>query len=205
MKLLKDVLLLGLGASIGGLITCSIFYKKHKKIEKDYKELIDEFKDLTERFTNYTETMENIAKNDEKEEETDDLSKVASFIDNAIQKQSNENRKVDYTRYSHTNKDENKFVKKEAEKRDYNKDIYIVNSDDECLDNQDYENITLKYYPEDSINDSVFLLDEDDEFFDDFEQYIGRDWIYEFMRTENDVVYVRNDMLKCNYEILRSF
>ena len=173
-----------------------MFYKEHKKIENDYKELIDEFEDLEERFANYTEAMTNIAKNEEKEKNDEEETEL---------KQSNEINKVDYTRYSHANKDENKFVKKEAKKRDYNKDIYIVNSDDECLDNPDYENITLKYYPEDSINDSVFLLDEDDEFFDDFEQYIGRDWIYEFMRTENDVVYVRNDILKCDYEILRSF
>lgn len=209
---LKDALLFGLGASAGSLITCLAFFAKHKKrkkIKNDYKELIDNHDELIDKYKElldlckemfnelYTDNIKTGIEEDEQEEskqpKNSDIRTINTY-------------KVDYTRYSHINTDENDIktesTKKYNEEIDPMKAIYIIDIDDIGMDDEDYEVVTLKYYQEDGATDSVVLLDEDGEHFDDFENYIGTDWVYEFKRTEEDVVYVRNDILKCDYEIL---
>ena len=60
----------------------------------------------------------------------------------------------------------------------------------------DYETISLTYY-EDQI-----LADDDDELVDDIEDIVGFDSLTHFGEYEDDSVFVRNDRLKCDYEIL---
>ena len=59
-----------------------------------------------------------------------------------------------------------------------------------------YEKISLTYYA-----DQV-LADENDELIDDVEDIIGFESLTHFGEYEDDSVFVRNDRLKCDYEIL---
>lgn len=61
----------------------------------------------------------------------------------------------------------------------------------------DYDMVTLYYY-----TDGV-VADEDDEVVDDIDDIIGEDSLKHFGEHEKDSVFVRNDRLKCDYEILR--
>lgn len=72
---------------------------------------------------------------------------------------------------------------------------YII-SPDEFGDYPDYETISLTYY-----NDKV-LTDEYDEIVDDIDDLIGEDSLNHFGEYEDDSVFVRNDALKADYEIL---
>lgn len=62
--------------------------------------------------------------------------------------------------------------------------------------NDDYAQISLTYYA-----DQV-LTDEDDEIIEDIEGTIGIDSLNHFGEYEDDSVFVRNEELKCDYEIL---
>ena len=72
---------------------------------------------------------------------------------------------------------------------------YII-SPDEFGDYPDYETISLTYY-----NDKV-LTDEYNEIVDDIDDLIGDDSLNHFGEYEDDSVFVRNDALKVDYEIL---
>lgn len=65
-----------------------------------------------------------------------------------------------------------------------------------------YNSVSLTYY-----NDGV-LADDDDEIVDDIDAIVGLESLKHFGEYEDDSVFVRNDALKCDYEIcldLRNF
>lgn len=68
---------------------------------------------------------------------------------------------------------------------------------EEFGENNHYDRITLTYYA-----DHV-LADENDEIIKDVEETIGFCSLNHFGEYEADIVYVKNDILKCYYEITR--
>lgn len=96
-----------------------------------------------------------------------------------------------YTNYATTS---DKNVKEE--KVNMAEKPYII-SPEEFGDFDDYTKLSLTYY-----SDRV-LADEDDEIIDDVEETVGSDFDDHFGEYEDDSVFIRNDRLKCDYEILR--
>lgn len=72
---------------------------------------------------------------------------------------------------------------------------YII-SPDSFGEFNEYEIISLTYY-----SDQV-LADENDEKIEDVESIVGYESLAHFGEYEDDAVFVRNDRLKCDYEIL---
>lgn len=72
---------------------------------------------------------------------------------------------------------------------------YII-SPEEFGEFEDYERISLSYYA-----DQV-LADEDDEKVEDVDNVIGLESLTHFGEFEDDSVFIRNDRLRCDYEIL---
>lgn len=72
---------------------------------------------------------------------------------------------------------------------------YVI-SPEEFGEYEDYGAVSLTYYA-----DKV-LADEDDEIVDDIDYIIGEDSLNHFGEYEDDSVFVRNDRLECDYEIL---
>lgn len=73
---------------------------------------------------------------------------------------------------------------------------YVI-SPDEFGEFDDYDQISLTYYA-----DQV-LADENDEMIQDADNVIGAESLTHFGEYEDDSVYVRNDRLNCDYEILK--
>ena len=96
-----------------------------------------------------------------------------------------------YTNYASTN---NKNAKEE--KVNMVEKPYII-SPEEFGDFDEYTKLSLTYY-----SDGV-LADENDEIVDDIDETVGADFADHFGEYEDDSVFVRNDRLKCDYEILR--
>lgn len=71
---------------------------------------------------------------------------------------------------------------------------YVI-SPEEFGEFSDYETISLTYY-EDKI-----LADDQDNVIDDIDNIVGNDSLTHFGEYEDDLVYVRNDRLRCDYEI----
>lgn len=72
---------------------------------------------------------------------------------------------------------------------------YVI-SPEEFGEGEEYEKISLTYYA-----DQV-LADENDELVEDVEGAVGFESLTHFGEYEDDSVFVRNDRLKCDYEIL---
>lgn len=68
---------------------------------------------------------------------------------------------------------------------------------EEFGEKDDYDRISLSYY-----SDHI-LADEDDQLLEDVEDVVGFESLTHFGEYEDDSVYVRNDRLKTDYEILR--
>lgn len=83
----------------------------------------------------------------------------------------------------------------DTDKSESSEKPYVI-SPDEFGEFEDYEKISLIYY-----NDGV-LTDENNEIVDDINEIVGEDSLKHFGEYEEDSVFVRNDKLKCDYEIL---
>lgn len=80
----------------------------------------------------------------------------------------------------------------------WNDEPYVI-SPSEFGENDDYETISLTYYA-----DGV-LTDDNDEVIEDVDSIVGEESLTHFGEYEEDSVFVRNDELKCDYEILRDY
>lgn len=75
---------------------------------------------------------------------------------------------------------------------------YVITPDEfDTLD--DYETSSLTYY-----TDGV-LADDDDNIIDNVEDIVGKDFASHFGEYEDDSVFIRNERLKCDYEILMDY
>lgn len=74
---------------------------------------------------------------------------------------------------------------------------YVI-SPDEFGDQDDYDEISLTYYVDGTVTDDNDRAMSEDE----IEETIGKDSLKHFGEYEDDSVFVRNDRLKADYEIL---
>ena len=73
---------------------------------------------------------------------------------------------------------------------------YVIRPDEfACFD--DYSQISLTYYA-----DGV-LADDDDKPMEAYSETVGEDFADHFGEYEDDAVYIRNERLRCDFEILR--
>lgn len=73
---------------------------------------------------------------------------------------------------------------------------YVI-SPNEFGEREDYDTVSLICYADNQV------ADDNDELLEDVEGTIGADSLTHFGEYEDDSVFVRNDRLKCDYEILR--
>lgn len=97
---------------------------------------------------------------------------------------------VNYTEHSKKNTEE----KKEEPMLDT---PYVI-SPDEFGATDNYTQISLVYYDGDEV-----LADEEDEIVEDIAGTVGEDFAEHFGEYEDDSVFVRNDRLRCDYEICK--
>lgn len=83
-----------------------------------------------------------------------------------------------------------------SEINEVTRDQHYIIRPDEFGEYDDYDTISLTYYADN------ILTDEDDEIVEDIENKIGFDALNHFGEYEEDSVFVRNDRIKCDYEIL---
>lgn len=102
-----------------------------------------------------------------------------------------------YMNYSDSeNKTEAKRTIRKQPERDSKDYFAYVITPEEFGEFDEYEKISLTYY------DDQILADENDDIVEDIEETIGIDSLTHFGEYEDDSVFVRNDIRKCDYEIL---
>lgn len=139
------------------------------------------------------------------QEEIDSVKEIYSRKENKKDAYKEDNEYIGETELMDEKSEEDSFSKKyekaaEAHKRysgvDMNEKPYVIAPEE--FDEIGYETISLYYY-----TDGV-VADRDDNVIDNVDEIIGNDSLGTFGQYEDDSVYVRNDALKCDYEILRA-
>lgn len=168
MKRGSYIIVFGIGAAIGSLVTWQCVKKRYERIAQ---EEIDSVKEVFSRKE---------AAVSEPGEEVDPSIEVVEGPDISDYED-----KVDALGYTGKEKEAEETMDKP----------YIIKPE-EFGEFSDYERISLTYYAD------GMLADEDDELIEDVESIVGFDSLSHFGEYEEDSVFVRNDRLKCDYEIL---
>lgn len=170
---LKNLIIFSLGAAAGVAVSWKILTDKYERIAQ---EEIDSVKD-------YYSKRNDVAESEPVSEEVEvanDAAKAEKYNDILTDE--------GYTNYSDTEKGGNEMAIKKIEP------YIIVPEDFGELDN--YDVISLTYYA-----DGV-LTDDYDEIVENPDDVVGPDFAEHFGEYEDDSVFVRNDRLKADYEIL---
>ena len=169
-----------LGAAIGSIVTWQYTRKKYEQIAQ---EEIDSVKEIFSRRESAADVEITAPKPQTakigKPEEKPDITEYAARLE-----------RDGYTNYSNVGAEQKKEEQETMEIKPY------VISPEEFGEFEDYERISLSYYAD------QILADEDDEKIEDVDNVVGLESLTHFGEFEDDSVFVRNDRLKCDYEIL---
>ena len=177
-----------LGVAVGSVVTWRYVEKKYEQIAQDE---IDSVKEV------FSRREAEFTKNTEARIKADNAKEKLSVIEYATRL-----REQGYTNYSDMvdeKPEEANIVDekpKEAKEEPMSVDKPYVITPEEFGDLDDYETISLTYYAD------QILADDNDVIVDDVEDVVGFDSLNSFGEYEDDSVFVRNDRLKCDYEIL---
>lgn len=196
MSTLNKVIIFAAGAVIGSLVAWKLTKTKYEKI------MIEEEQSLREYYNKKVKVIEDTATDlhdsyqrredalrKKLEEKTEKEPEIVQDMDELHDKE--------FDRYAEILKDHKYSHEEPCFDEGTNDKPYVV-SPDEFGDADNYEIITLNYYA-----DGVVADDWNDPI-EDIGATIGEDFASHYGEYEEDVVYVRNDRLKVEYEILRS-
>lgn len=201
MSTLNKVIIFAAGAVIGSLVAWKLTKTKYEKI------MIEEEQSLREYYNKKVKIIEDTATDlhDSYQHREDELRKNLEEKNDKEQETVQDTNEVDnkvfFDRYTeilngYTSSLEEQHLNENTNENTNDKP-YVV-SPDEFGDADDYDIITLNYYA-----DGVVADDWNDPI-EDIGATIGEDFASHYGEYEEDVVYVRNDRLKVEYEILRS-
>ena len=201
MPTLNKVIIFAAGALIGSLVAWKLTKTKYEKI------MIEEEQSLREYYNKKVKVIEDTATDlhDSYQRREDELRKNLEEKNDKEQETAQDTNEVDnkvfFDRYTeilkgYTSSPEEQRLNENTNENTNDKP-YVV-SPGEFGDADDYDIITLNYYA-----DGVVADDWNDPI-EDIGATIGEDFASHYGEYEEDVVYVRNDRLKVEYEILRS-
>ena len=168
-----------IGAGLGSVTTWLLIKKKYEQLTQ---EEIDSVKEVFLNRKPIIDDSESIDDIQEPQKKTEDKPDIIEYT-----KKLKEEGYINYSNVVPENK-------KQEELETMDKPHIIPPEEFGAFD--DYEVISLMYY-EDQV-----LTDDDDEPVYEIEDTVGYDSLTRFGEYEDDSVFVRNDRLKCDYEIL---
>ena len=189
-----NVLMFAAGAAIGSAVTWKVVKTKYEKIAQ---EEIDSVKEaFADRLSNLQEQVDDYSTADEAEEWVDRASKIDwSDFEDLEEEDENEpdNELNDYARLVNNYTNEKGGVDEMETKRPYVISPYDFGE----LDG--YSQVELTYYADGTLED------EDYNIVTDVDELIGSDSLFTFGEYEDDAVFVRNDRLRADFQILKDY
>lgn len=183
---IKYILAFATGAAAGAIVTRKLLIKKYEQIIQIIQEEVDSAtRKFSDREAELTKNVEDLCKEISNERKPD----KKQFED--YKKLTSERGYVDYTAYSTPKAQEKEIVEESADQKPY------VITPEEFDEIEGYSLISLTYYAD------GILADDDDNLVDDVDNVVGVESLNHFGEFEDDAVHVRNDRLRCDYEILR--
>lgn len=176
------------GATVGSVATW-LYLKKH--YEQIAQEEIDSVKAVfAERKPDFFEKNDDKKLDEQAENQHKaDIAKLKPDLVEYAAKLQEEG----YTNYTEHSK---KSVNEEKDKPMIEDEPYVI-SPDEFGESDNYTQINLTYYSDGT------LADDEDEVMEDIEGTVGEDFADHFGDYEDDSVHIRNDRLRCEYEICK--
>lgn len=168
-----------IGAGIGSVTTWLLIKKKYEQLTQEEIDSVKEVFSNRKPIIDDSESIDDIQEPQKKTEDKPDIIEYTKKL-----------KEAGYINYSNVVPEN----KKQEELETMDKPYIIPPEEFGAFD--DYEAISLMYY-EDQV-----LTDDDDEPVDEIEDTVGYDSLSRFGEYEDDSVFVRNDRLKCDYEIL---
>ena len=198
---LKGVLIFVLGAAAGSLATWKLIEKKYKDIAQEEIDSVkdtfskmkkNEYPDKLEDYPDFEEFDDSDDSYDSDDEEPKSEQKIDRNNKPDIVEYAKILSETGYTNYAERqDKKEKKGVEPVEDERPY------VISPDEFGEKDGYENVTLTYYA-----DGV-LTDYFDNVISNVDEVVGFDSLDHFGEYDEDAVFVRNEKMETDYEILR--
>ena len=174
-KIIKKLLIFVAGAGVGTAITWQFFKNKYKRIaDEEIASVKEYYKHSREEILDVAEEPSELPERIEDDSETEEVE--YKNLANNYSTITNEN---DIDEKGGNNMEEGPYVIKPEE-----------------FDTIGYDVVSLTYYA-----DKV-LVDEDDNPIEDIDYLVGEDSLDHFGEYEDDSVFVRNDDLKTDFEIL---
>ena len=191
MSTLNKVIIFAVGAAIGSAVAWKLTKSKYEKI------MIEEEKSMREYYNNKVKTYEDAANTlhdfyHEKEKREETKKKPETKPESEESKVLKDLK----DRYSEILKDHKYTIDEPC--YDGGEDRPYVIPPEEFGNADEYDIISLNYYA-----DGV-LADDWNDPIEDLEATVGEDFASHYGEYEDDCVYVRNDRLKVEYEILKS-
>lgn len=176
---IKNVFIFATGAIIGSVVTWKLLKTKYEQLAQ---EEIDSVKEVFSRRKRSEINPVDDWANDEGDNpvlcKSVDISEYTKILQTK-----------GYTDYSASNKEE---------KEEPQIDRPYVISQEEFGELDGYRTIGLTYFA-----DGILADDADDEIVEDVDNVVGFDSLNHFGEYEEEAVHVRNDAMKCDYEILK--
>lgn len=192
-NLLSKIIVFTAGATIGSLVTWKLVKTKYEQLAREEIESVKEI--YSTKVCECDNETEKDSCEDSKDVEEEDLSyddETKPFPDRSEREAYN--RLVKDSGYKPNQTDTNQ----NSEEDDDMDKPYVIPPEE--FGENDYETVSLTYYEGDGV-----LVDDTNEPFeeDEIEEYVVPDFAEHFGEYEDDSVFVRNDFMKTDFEILK--
>ena len=195
---ITNVLVFAAGAAIGSAVTWKVLKTKYDRL---IQEEIDSVKEaFSDRFDS-VETSDDQAEEDEEEEEhssetfKQNWSKLEDMLDEDEEEDFTEEERNEYEKIASNYTGEKGGV---TDMSSTTKPPYVISPLD-FGELDDYEQVELTYYLDD------ILEDEDYHIVTDADELIGPNALETFGEYEDDAVFVRNEYLRTDFQILKDY
>lgn len=189
-----NVLMFAAGAAIGSAVTWKVIKTKYEKIAQ---EEIDSVKEaFADRLANLQEQVDDYSEADAAEEWADRARQINwDELEDLDEEDDIGLEGDDLAEYAQL---ASIYTKEEGGAKNMTKKPYVISPDD-FGELDDYNRISLTYYADGIVED------EDREIVNDVDELIGEDSLTHFGEYEDDSVFVRNDYLRTDFEILKDY
>lgn len=188
-----NVLMFAAGAAIGSAVTWKVVKTKYEKIAQEEIESVKEA--FTDRLTNLQEQIDDYSTMVEAEEWCDRARKIDwnALEDFEEEEETPDDDLNEYARLVNNYTNEKGGVDEMVTKRPYVISPYDFGE----LDG--YSQVELTYYADGTLED------EDYNIVTDVDELIGSDSLFTFGEYEDDAVFVRNERLHADFQILKDY
>lgn len=178
MNNFTKVMIFAVGVTIGSVVTWKLIDRKYKEIAQ---EEIDSVKEVFSKRQPLLVPTEEAQANADKAKDKPSIGTYSSRLQ--------EEGYLNYTEYSNT-KSEEVTDEMKCNNRPYTIPPEAFGEED------DYDTVSLTYYSD------YFLTDDDDQIINEVDDLVGLESLESFGEYEDDSVFVRNELLRTDYEIL---